>query len=202
MGQTDGQTDKTTRWAFTAFEEQWELFNIQPDLIADWGWQTETAPDTGRLHYQGFIQTKRTCRFAQMRKLLPGVHLEVARNWNALLKYCRKTETAVPGTQVHQVNSSPSLTVSKAMVLLAQHCEEYMDPMNEDPDDWRKQEYWRCVCRILLKSPDTAGIWANPIYRTLWINTNSVWRQFVQEPELPEDTTTVPQLWLENNLLH
>jgi len=34
-----------------------------------------------------------------MKKLLPGVHIAKARNWPALLQYCKKEETRVPGTQ-------------------------------------------------------------------------------------------------------
>lgn len=95
-------SEKTTRWSFTAYEAQWPLFESMPMCVAEWGWQTEKCGETQRLHYQGYIRTKVQMRFSQLKKELPGVHLEVAKNWDALLEYCRKTKTAVPGTQKHQ----------------------------------------------------------------------------------------------------
>lgn len=99
MAQTDRQTDKTTRWAFTAFEEQWGLFREMPDIVAEWGYQTEECPKTGKRHYQGYLRTRTQQRFSALKKVLPGVHLEPARNWDALLAYCKKTDTRVEGTQ-------------------------------------------------------------------------------------------------------
>jgi len=40
---------------------------------------------------------------------LPGVHLEIARNWDALVKYCQKEETRKEGTTpVTQHNDIPN----------------------------------------------------------------------------------------------
>jgi len=44
-----------------------------------------------------------------LRKLLPGVHLEIAKNWTALVQYCAKEDTRAPGTEpVHHVNDIPT----------------------------------------------------------------------------------------------
>lgn len=91
---------RSSRWSFTAFEAQWPLFANMPPVVKDAGWQIEVAPETGKRHYQGYLLTSSTQRFAAMRKLFPGVHLEVAKNWQALVAYCKKKETAVPGSQV------------------------------------------------------------------------------------------------------
>jgi len=98
MSQTDRQTDKSSRWAFTAYEEQWGLFTTIHPGIAEWGWNTEICPETNRQHYQGYLRLTSQQRFAWLRKLLPGVHLEIAKNWEALKQYCAKEETRVPGT--------------------------------------------------------------------------------------------------------
>jgi len=90
---------RSSRWAFTAFEAQWPLFEKMPPVVKDAGWQMEIAPDTQKKHYQGYLLTNGTQRFAAMKKLFPGVHLEVAKNWLALVAYCNKKETAVPGSQ-------------------------------------------------------------------------------------------------------
>ena len=92
---------RSSRWAFTAFEAQWPQFAGQlPPVVKDAGWQIEIAPDTQKKHYQGYLLLNSTQRFAAMKKLFPGVHLEVARNWEALVAYCNKRDTAVPDTQV------------------------------------------------------------------------------------------------------
>nr|ALE29647.1 replication associated protein [Lake Sarah-associated circular virus-18] len=95
---------KSSRWAFTAYEEQWSLFIAMPPGVAEWGWQTETCPKTERLHYQGWLRTNTQVRFSQLRKILPGVHLEKAQHWEALKAYCNKTETALSNTKVIQVS--------------------------------------------------------------------------------------------------
>lgn len=108
-------SEKTTRWSFTAYEAQWPMFESMPMSVAEWGWQTEICEKTQRLHYQGYIRTKSQVRFSQLQKELPGVHLEVcgkntpdkpqAECWKALVQYCKKADTAVPGTQKHQVSA-------------------------------------------------------------------------------------------------
>jgi hypothetical protein len=97
----DRQT-KSTQWGFTAYEGQWELFNQMPPGIAEWGWQREICPNSNRPHNQGYLRLTQQQRFAWLAKILPGVHIFKARNWQALINYCKKTDTAVPGTQVHQ----------------------------------------------------------------------------------------------------
>lgn len=92
--------DKSSRWSFTAYAQQWPLFTQMPPSVAEWGWQTEECPDTGREHYQGYVRTSTQQRFGAMKKLFPGVHLEIAKNWDALKAYCNKQDTAIPGTQV------------------------------------------------------------------------------------------------------
>lgn len=93
----------------TVFEEQFKCLEVMPPIVAEWGWQDEVCPTSGKLHKQGYIRTHQQQRFAAMRKAFPGVHLEIARDWNKLLNYCKKTDTAVEGTTVHQTNDIPSL---------------------------------------------------------------------------------------------
>ena len=103
-------TTKSTRWAFTAYEGQWNLFITMPPDVLEWGWQTERCPRTERLHYQGYLVLRRQQRLAALVKLFPGVHFEIARNWTDLVNYCKKPETRVEGAeQVHRTNSIPSL---------------------------------------------------------------------------------------------
>jgi len=103
--------NKSTRWAFTAYESQWRLFSSNiPYGIAEWGWNVEECPDTHRLHYQGYMRLTQQQRLHWLRQHFPGVHFEIARNWEALKEYCRKAESRVPGTEpVATFNEIPTL---------------------------------------------------------------------------------------------
>lgn len=101
---------KSTRWQFTAYEGQWYLFKKMPGLIAEWGWQEEICPDTGRRHYQGYLRTHQQQRLNAVCRMLPGVHLEVARDWLKTKNYCKKEETRAPGTvPFAEVSDHPNL---------------------------------------------------------------------------------------------
>lgn len=119
MSETDRQTDttaKSTRWAFTAYVDQWSLFKTMPHDIAEWGWQEEICPETSRHHYQGYLRTKQQVRFSQLQKLLPGVHIEPSRDWNKLKQYCQKPDTAVEGSQRHEVSQTHNVYSCALMI--------------------------------------------------------------------------------------
>jgi len=112
MAGADRQTDKTTRWAFTAYEQQWPLFDgdrWKHPGVSKCGWNAEICPETNRKHYQGYLLLAKQQRFSWLRERFPGVHIEIARDWNKLLNYCRKEETRIPGTQpVSHTNDIPT----------------------------------------------------------------------------------------------
>ena len=91
--------EKSSRWAFTAYEQHWSLFKAMPPGVAEWGWNTEICPKTNRTHYQGYMRLSQQQRFTWVRKILPGVHVEIAKNWDALVNYCKKEDTRAPGTE-------------------------------------------------------------------------------------------------------
>nr|WAE42309.1 MAG: replication associated protein [Cressdnaviricota sp.] len=102
-------TDKTTRWQMTVYEGQYGQLAKMPPGIAEWGWQDEVCPDTGRAHRQGYFRTSTQQRLSGAIKMLPGIHIEPARNWEATVNYCKKPETRAPGAvHVHQVNDIPN----------------------------------------------------------------------------------------------
>lgn len=192
---TDRQTDKSTRWAFTAFEEQWSLFKEQPPIVKEWGYQTEVCPTTGKKHYQGYILTYNQQRFSALKKVFPNVHLEVARDWNALLNYCKKTETAVAGTQVKKVNERRYLKFSDALVRIASayisRSEEQTDLLKTDPhnapawcekslDEIEKEQFSKAVSDLVMETPEDISLYTNPqIYRA-WVMCKGIWLQMAQ----------------------
>lgn len=208
------KTDKTTRWAFTAYENQWHLFEVMNDKIAQWGWQIEVCPKTQNKHYQGYMRTKTQQRHKAMKEMFPGVHLEFARNWIALLKYCEKSETAVEGTQVRQTNPSQTMTMAQALTKLALHIPfkravnwlESTNPIKEN-EEQIKHEFWTAVREILRGDPNSVGLWTQPQYFRAWQHTREVWIDLaIQEAEigvlpLEEETdrqTDIPVYAFEN----
>ena len=180
MEQTDRQTDKATRWSFTAYEAQWPLFATMPDIVAEWGWQEEICETTSRKHYQGYLRTKRQVRLAQLLKSIPKVHFEIARNWDGLVNYCKKPETAVEGTQRHQLSSTPAMTMADALIMVAENVPDLpplkLEQVDNDAIERRvKFEFWESVKKILMTNPNMVGLFTQPQYERAWRNTRSVW---------------------------
>jgi len=192
---TDRQTDKTTRWAFTAYEAQWPLFETMPELVAEWGWQQEICPKTQRPHYQGYIRTKRQVRFGQIQKAMLGVHIERAINWDALINYCKKPETAVEGTQRHEINPSKAMTMAQALDRLATQGDVPEAPSHWDEKENREKlindmlsdDYWRRVMNLLREDANLIGIYSQPQYLRAWLKTFPVWMERQTDRQTPEE---------------
>lgn len=77
-------------YVFTA----WELPEPNDATASYWIWGEEICPDTGRLHYQGFIILDRRSRFAAAKRAIGGgidVHLESRQGTRAEARaYCIK----------------------------------------------------------------------------------------------------------------
>lgn len=182
---------KSTRWVFTAYEAQWPLFDSMPPIVAEWGRQTEKCPDTGRLHYQGYLRTSRQVRLSQLKGVFPGVHFEIARNWSASKNYCKKSETAIPGTQVVLVNPAKAMTMAQALTRIASHKWDITHDKDLEPEKYEraiKAEYWSAVKAILSDEPDAVGIYTQPQYERAWMKTRDVWiEKFEEESSIPAE---------------
>lgn len=197
MAQTDNQTDSKTRasrWAFTAYEEQWPLFdNFKIEghsIVRMLKWQQEKCPETGRLHYQGAMQTYQ-CRHSTLRGIFPGVHIDKCRDWNKLLNYVKKSATAIPDTQRSLENSivTEFYSLDDKMTMLA----DAWDAMSPDDaialstykldDGGQDAEFWWLVTHKVLPmyGRQVAGAFADPAVRTFWRNTSAFWLK----PERP-----------------
>jgi len=183
--------EKSTRWAFTAYPEQWSLFNVAPSIVAEWGWNTEECPDTGRKHYQGFIRTSRQVRFKQLKDLLPGVHLEQAKNWDALLNYCKKEDTRVDGTEPnHQTFSGRSMSMSQALIYLARHRPRIDYSRAETPAEYKQlyiQEFEMAVLNVLREDENLIGLYSQPQYQRAYILGRSVWIEKAEQTDRQTD---------------
>lgn len=180
---------KTTRWAFTAYEDQWSLFDSMPPIVAEWGWQQEICPETQREHYQGFVRTSRQVRFSQIQKVLPGVHLEPAKNWDALVNYCKKLETAVEGTQVHQISTNVSLTMARALIKVAEARDKSASWISvlrncENVKELKEKyaaEFERAVAGLLREDENLIGLYSQPQYERAYVKWRSVWTEKADE---------------------
>lgn len=163
-------TEKSSRWAITVYEPQFGCLEEMPPIVAEWGWQDETCPTTGKLHKQGYVRTHQQQRFAAMKKAFPGVHLEIARDWNKLLNYCKKTDTAVTGTQVHEKNDIPSLFTYSAELAsrLAYGFETGVVNSFEIVMEYVSQD--------IMEKPGIEWIASNPQFITTW---KKYWRQML-----------------------
>jgi len=179
-------TDKTTRWAFTAYENQYAIIdNVDKSVVAEMGFQDEVCPETGRKHRQGYIRTHRQVRFSQMLKILPGIHVEVARNWEALQAYCRKNETRdASGSQVHKDYSKYApARLHEILELMASLAAMDHRLSNKDRQTDRQtmstidpgEQYWLLVPTVLKGQPELIGILAQPLPQNAWKHTRMFW---------------------------
>jgi len=170
---------KTTRWAFTAFEAQFDHFTVMPPQIAEWGWQKEVCPKTNKLHMQGYLRTKQQTRFAALKAILPGVHLEPAKNWDALIKYCAKANTRAEGEEPqHHTSAVPT------HYAYAEEVAQTMVHLHPEWRNWSTDEAWIEI-DLLTKVHIASGrrglefIGSNPNWKTMW---RSYWRpMFMRE---------------------
>lgn len=189
--------DKSTRWQFTAFEEQWVYFNpeVRPDFIAEGGWQMEKSPSTGKLHYQGHLRTNVQVRLSFLIKKFPGVHFEVARDWSALKNYDKKKETRVEGSEpmawpTDDSTSRVYSSMDNALLVLAENrgdtYSNWQKSLGADVDtainasqtseeEVIKQEFWGAVNRIVLKNPQMVQVFARPDVYRVWRWTRQTW---------------------------
>ncbi len=91
-------------WCFTTFQlkthEKLVAISDEHLLFRFVVWQFETCPESQRSHLQGYIETKKPCRHAAIKRELDDetVHLEKRRGTRAQARaYCRKPETREQG---------------------------------------------------------------------------------------------------------
>lgn len=154
-----------------------------PPIVAEWGWQDEVCPTSGKLHKQGYIRTYQQQRFAAMKKAFPGVHLEIARDWNKLLNYCKKTDTAVEGTTVRQTNDIPSIYTYSTE--LAKRLAKNPTKINSSED------VFDIVADDISEREGIEWIATNPQFITTW---KKYWRQMIFRAAQADRQTDAAQI--------
>lgn len=204
--QTDIQdmatTEKASWWSITAYNEQAHILEAYrkgekplPSFVKKLYGGLEECPTTKRLHYQGALNTPQI-RMSCLKKWIPGVHWEKARNIEGLKIYALKQETAI-GEKSIQVNESYQ-TLGELIRELVIFRYDFMDK-TEPSDINSKKEYLELI-RYYIEQDETRGLSkasmltdprtsrayamiAKPIYRNYMVQ--------LREMEMEEDDESV-----------
>jgi hypothetical protein len=180
MSQTARQTDKSTWWSITSFDDGEKAYlggGNFPEWVAAVHGGIEKCPDTGREHFQGALQCRSQQRFSAIKKILPKSHIEPARHAEALRKYAMKVDTAV-GEKREITNGTPYYTAEMLQKLIAiTPCETGFNCGN------LKEQFWSKVRVILITKPYLVGALAKPDTMRIFENTWSVWVEHMTDAE-------------------
>nr|WOR75574.1 alpha rep protein [Tomato leaf curl alphasatellite] len=143
-------------WCFTLFNYILPLFTSLPEWANYIIYQEEACPETKRKHIQGYVNLKRSQRFAFLKKKLPdGAHIESCRgSASSNRDYCRKDATRTGGPWEFGVFCEAGSNKRKTM-----------ERFQEDPEELRLADpklYRRCLatkvnsefCGLVLPVPD------------------------------------------------
>jgi len=178
-------SQRSTWWIITAFDKNIEIVENNesyPNAVKAVYGGREQCPKSGRIHYQGAVECHGQQRASFFRTWLPGVHFEVAKNKDAVKKYCLKEDTAV-GIKGVISNPESYLSMSMGLMLLASvSLEEDTDPTDE--------EYWELVNLVIWDKPKFISIYSSPAFRTTWMKTRRTWRALVLQARNNEEVLT------------
>lgn len=179
-----GMADTTVRascWSVTInnpTEDDRKRLGEPPDWVKEVHYQDEVGQE-GTLHIQGCLVTAQ-CRFSKIKSYLPRAHIEVARSKEALLKYVKKTDTAVEGTQ--KIVEGSYVTMHKALMMIAEkHRDDFgiwfmeSDRSDRDVEEWKRKEFWQIVNEILVDRPEIVSILTDARLERAWLKTRGVW---------------------------
>lgn len=184
-GQKDGQhidgvdtKVKSCWWSLTAYNQDIEfLEGVQTGAIpwpANWTkilGGREACPTTGRLHFQGALNTS-SIRFSEIKKVLGQTRIEAAKKVWALQKYAMKEETAV-GDKTKAINTT-YVSLEKFMDMLGEAFLALYDvSRNNDvfelyPD--KDVGYWELTAQMYIDKPYLANLISQPQTVRLWKN--------------------------------
>lgn len=182
MSQTRQTDARGYWWSVTAFSQE-EIDQLNGTKYPDWVRKVyggeEACPETGRIHFQGAIQARRTVRFAQVKHWLGTAHIELARDKHAIRKYAMKEATAV-GEKREVENETPYYRPHELLRKIAlkrrqadrQTEEGFIQTNAKCP---AKAAYWWSVKQVLLDDPTLISAFMNPALEKAWVGTSEFW---------------------------
>lgn len=181
------KSEKSTRWQFTAYEGDYALLDAHAetgnDLIAEIGWQDEICPKTQKKHRQGYVRTVRQVRFGQLKAIMGGIHLEKAKNWEALQNYCRKEETRdASGSQIQKTFARPMrlhemlFAVGKRIRDQAEFEGKSLVGLDRQTDRQSRLQLLRLwSIQLVRQHPEYAAVLCRQDARDAWCDYFTVW---------------------------
>jgi len=168
----------------------------RPEWVKEMWYQDEVGAQ-GTLHIQACIYTNQI-RFSSMKQWLPMAHIEAAKNKDALIRYCQKSETSVEGTYVHwrDMNSRPAnvieegadmventnFTLSDILMMIASHVQE---------DEWSecdaKEQYEAAVNRLIALTPHLVDKFTRQNVFSSWKIINLTYLRLLQQIQNNEE---------------
>lgn len=117
-------------WIGTYYQDLWPqlsglLYSVR---------QKEKCPSTGRLHWQFFLIFSQRKRFQTVQRLLPGAHLEPARDLEKSRDYCMKIESRIE--LPIETGEFPKKVTSLNVVDLLRRSRP-LDVLDQAPNLWR-----------------------------------------------------------------
>jgi len=156
--------------------------------------------EQGTKHFQLAVATPQV-RFSAVKKMFPGAHIEVAKDWSALLKYCQKEDTRVEKLVENKFISFQIVRDKFAEFILTTTYAEEKFPLTDET----KMVCWdNFICHSIEQGIECDLIGVNPQYRSCIMKywsaylTNAVRRQTDrQTQEVLVPTISIPQDGLE-----
>lgn len=93
---TTKKTDRARAWMLTLWEDQGHTKEVIEAALEPYSYigQLEKAPETGKLHWQVYVEHSNQVRFETLAKKLPGGHFEARRGARAAaIRYVSKEDT-------------------------------------------------------------------------------------------------------------
>lgn len=85
-------------WVFTSFADYFILDEKHHNVIRYCVWQKEKCPNTGRTHFQGYIELNKAVRMSGVKKIIGEAHIEPRKGTRDQARnYCMKQESRVEG---------------------------------------------------------------------------------------------------------
>lgn len=162
---------QVTSWVFTLFDSEPPEFD--PEHCRYLCYQQERCPTTNRLHWQSFVQFKRSRTLAFVQRTCgrgTKCHAEPARSDVDAREYCRKTDTSIPDSfKEHGTFIVPGSTPSESLVAAIKKGKSNTELLDEVPgialQHWNKlAEIRRALRPPQIQAPDiTLTAWQESV---------------------------------------
>lgn len=142
-----------------------------PDWVKSVAGGVESCPTTGRSHFQGAVICVRQVRFSAVKKWLPSSHIEVARDKNAVVSYCMKSETAV-GEKIVRQNENEYVPLHVIIMNMGIMFHKEFSGMQIDDDEkideYRRRVFTTIANRMVYNDFKLITVLSNPQAIRMW----------------------------------